>query len=140
MTIELENIKKNAHLVKELCEFIQQKLGFEQKPSIVFLINKENADDPLGRTAYYSPDEGKVAVYIVNRHIKDVLRSIAHELVHHAQHCRGEFDATTTTTEGYAQQDEHLREMEREAYESGNMIFRDWEDGIKSQKRGESNG
>ena len=34
--------------------------------------------------------------------------------------------------EGYAQTDEHLREMEREAYEVGNMCFRDWEDSIKS--------
>ena len=35
--------------------------------------------------------------------------------------------------EGYAQDDEHLREMEREAYECGNMIFRDWEDNLKSK-------
>ena len=34
--------------------------------------------------------------------------------------------------EGYAQADEHLREMEREAYETGNMCFRDWEDSVKS--------
>ena len=34
--------------------------------------------------------------------------------------------------EGYAQNDEHLREMEREAYETGNMCFRDWEDSLKS--------
>jgi hypothetical protein len=33
---------------------------------------------------------------------------------------------------GYAQNDEHLRKMEREAYETGNMCFRDWEDSIKS--------
>jgi hypothetical protein len=36
------------------------------------------------------------------------------------------------TGQGYAQNDEHLREMEREAYEKGNLCFRDWEDGIKS--------
>ncbi len=33
---------------------------------------------------------------------------------------------------GYAQSNEHLREMEREAYEEGNLCFRDWEDGIKT--------
>ena len=26
-----------------------------------------------------------------------------------------------------------MREMEREAYETGNLMFRDWEDGIKSR-------
>ena len=134
MVIELENIKKNAHLVKNLYEFTKSRLGFQPDASIVFLINKKNSDDPLGRTAYYSPDTQKVAIYIVNRHIKDVLRSIAHELVHHAQYCRGEFEQAVERTEGYAQEDGHLREMEREAYEVGNMIFRDFEDGIKTQR------
>jgi len=34
---------------------------------------------------------------------------------------------------GYAQEDEHMREMEREAYEVGNLIFRDWEDNLKDK-------
>ena len=34
----------------------------------------------------------------------------------------------------YAQKDPHLREMEREAYEKGNLIFRDFEDLIKTGK------
>ena len=38
------------------------------------------------------------------------------------------------TEEGYAQKDDHLREMEREAYEQGNLIIRDWEDSIKTQE------
>ena len=31
-----------------------------------------------------------------NRHPKDVLRSFSHELVHHAQNCRGDLDDMTT--------------------------------------------
>ena len=72
-------------------------------------------------------------LYTQGRHIKDILRSLSHELVHHHQNCRGDFDGDITTNEGYAQNDEHLREMEREAYECGNMIFRDWEDNLKSK-------
>ena len=60
------------------------------------------------------------------------MRALSHELVHHAQNCRGEFDKPTVAGEqGYAQKDPHLREMEREAYEMGNMCFRDWEDNYK---------
>jgi len=33
--------------------------------------------------------------------------------------------------EGYAQSNEHLREMEKEAYLEGNMTLRDWEDKYK---------
>ena len=40
--------------------------------------------------------------------------------------------------EGYAQNDEHLREMERQAYEQGNLVFRDWEDSIKGTIYNES--
>ena len=61
------------------------------------------------------------------------MRSFSHELVHHAQNCRGDFNNVSNTNEGYAQTDAHLREMEREAYECGNMIFRDWEDEMKSK-------
>jgi hypothetical protein len=68
----------------------------------------------------------------MGRHPKDVMRSLSHELVHHKQNCDGQFDQTTEMGKGYAQSDEHLREMEREAYETGNMCFRDWEDSIKS--------
>lgn len=72
-------------------------------------------------------------LYTQGRHIKDILRSLSHELVHHHQNCRGDFGDDANTNEGYAQNDEHLREMEREAYECGNMIFRDWEDNLKSK-------
>jgi hypothetical protein len=61
------------------------------------------------------------------------MRSLSHELVHHAQNCRGDFDGGIATVDGYAQEDGHLREMEREAYETGNLIFRDWEDGLKAE-------
>ncbi len=135
MVKELEIIKKNQLLIKELCECCKRSLGYSEDPSLVFLLNQENAQNPLGRTAYYSPEEKKVVIYILNRHFKDILRSIAHELVHHAQNCRGEFSSNMPQTEGYAQSDDHLREMEREAYEKGNMIFRDFEDNFKSQNK-----
>jgi hypothetical protein len=35
--------------------------------------------------------------------------------------------------QGYAQKDKHMREMEREAYEKGNMCFRDYEDRLKER-------
>ena len=35
--------------------------------------------------AYYEPSSNKIAIYIKDRSIADVLRSIAHELVHHKQ-------------------------------------------------------
>ena len=117
---------------KDLYSFGQKKLGFNKPPVIMFDSDPENGREMLGKTAYYDPSEYKIVVYIDNRHPKDILRSISHELVHHTQNCRGDFDNVGEMGEGYAQNDEHLREMEREAYETGNLCFRDWEDSIKS--------
>jgi hypothetical protein len=130
---ELEAIKQNSDLIKKLYLYVKKQLQFPVDASLTFLINNKNAANPLGKTAYYSPEEKKVSVYITNRHIKDIMRSLAHELVHHSQNCRGEFNDVQPQTAQYAQQDQHLREMEREAYEVGNMMFRDWEDQMKTQ-------
>jgi ferredoxin len=63
------------------------------------------------------------------------MRSVAHEIIHHAQNQRGEFENSFNLgEEGYAQNNSHLRSMEEEAYLSGNMIFRDWEDQFKKQR------
>jgi hypothetical protein len=122
-----------APFAKDLCGFAQKRMGFNRPPTIYFDSDPENANNTLGKTAHYQPDKDIVTVYIDNRHPKDVLRSIAHELVHHTQNCRGEFDGAAPTDAGYAQEDGHMREMEREAYEVGNMCFRDWEDQRKKQ-------
>jgi len=74
-----------------------------------------------------------VSVYTDQRHPKDIMRSLSHELVHHAQNCRGEFDRKPEIGEGYFQVDFHMRDMEREAYEIGNMCFRMWEETYKKQ-------
>ena len=129
-----ENLAKYSHLIEGLYEYCKMKLNFPLDAELVFIENKNNSENPLGRTAYYSPAEKKVAIYITNRHVKDVLRSIAHELVHHSQNCRDSFSHIDENPIDYAQKDGHLREMEREAYEVGNMLFRDFEDGIKTGK------
>jgi len=67
----------------------------------------------------------QIVLYTTDRHPKDVVRSFSHELVHHNQNCNGKFDQTGEMGEGYAQSDPLLREMEKEAYLEGNIIFRD---------------
>ena len=125
-------------LFNQFMPFAQKRMGF-QKPPRVFLRNDpQNAQNPLGKTAYYDPEQMSVTLYIYGRHPKDVMRSLSHELVHHTQNCNGQFDGTREMGEGYAQNDEHLREMEREAYEQGNLCFRDWEDSIKDTIYNES--
>ena len=114
---------------------MQKQLKFDRLPYIVFAEDEENAKDMFGRTAHYNPNTSEITVFISGRHPKDIMRSVAHEVVHHAQNCRGEFEnAFNLGEEGYAQSNNHLRNMEKQAYLLGNMLFRDWEDNLKKQR------
>jgi len=118
-------------LAQELLPFSQEKVGWKRPPTLRLDSDPENGENPLGKTAHYNPKTLEITILVDKRHPKDILRSLSHELVHHFQNERGDFDKEFETGPGYAQADPHLREMEREAYEVGNLCFRDWEDGKK---------
>jgi glycerol-3-phosphate cytidylyltransferase-like family protein len=100
-------------------------------PKLKFIDNdKENADGLLGKTAYYNPLEKSITIYTLNRHPKDILRSYAHEIVHHVQNLENRLNNINTTN---TNEDGALLEIEKEAYEKGNMILRNWEDDIKNK-------
>jgi len=127
----MANIELLMPMIKQFLPFAQKRMGFQDPPRLFLKGDSKNAKNPLGKTAFYDPENMSVTIYTTDRHPKDIMRSLSHELVHHAQNCRGEFDKPHQMGDGYAQNDSHMREMEREAYEVGNMCFRDWEDGIK---------
>ena len=129
------NIKNNSshdlsqltNLVREFYPYAKKHMGFNRDANIFFESDLQNAKNPLGKTAYYNPEDFSVTIYVDGRHPKDIMRSVSHELVHHHQNCDGKLDNIGPTHEGYAQSDTYLREMEEDAYKRGNLVFRDWE-------------
>lgn len=118
-------------LITQFLPFAQKKMGFDRPVTVQLISDEENGKNILGKSAYYNPDKDSVSIYVDGRHPKDILRSISHELMHHTQNCRGEFEhAEPKFYKGYAQKDDHLRELEKEAY-SASIVFRDFEDNIK---------
>ena len=111
--------------------FAKERLKFDRDPIVKLLDREQDKAEILGKTAFYDPHKMIVSVFTYGRHPKDIMRSIAHELVHHSQACRGDL-GNESTPEGYAQNDPHLRKMEKEAYLQGNMCFRDFEDAYKT--------
>ena len=122
-------------LIKQFMPFAQERIGFQKPPKLFLKHDEENAQNPLGKTAYYDPAELSVTLYVTDRHPKDVLRSLGHELVHHKQNCDGHFDeiGEGDMGEGYAQTNPHLRAMEIEANSKGSMALRDFEDRLKTE-------
>ena len=119
-------------LLKKFVFFAKDNLKFEKPPRLFLKQDSENQKCALGKTAHYDPQERAVTLYISGRHPKDIIRSFAHELVHHCQNERGDLapEKMKTMTKNYAQENDHMRKMEQEAYLMGNMCFRDWEDGL----------
>ena len=123
-------------VAEKLYKFAQKQLGFDKPVSVNLLSDPENMKDPLGKTAYYNPDKMEITLFVDKRHVKDILRSLSHELVHHTQNCRGEFANGVNTDAGYAQNDKHMRKCEAEAYLHGSgFLFRDWEDNLKRRTK-----
>jgi hypothetical protein len=124
-----------TELANHYLPYAQKRMGFNKEPIINFIEDEENAANPLGKTGHYNPTTMEIVVYTSGRHPKDVLRSLSHELVHHAQNCRGDLTSQKIGEVGdnYAQTNMHLRNMEREAYDLGNMYFRDWCDSHKGK-------
>lgn len=116
--------------IQELTEYMMQNgLNIEPLPSVEFKYDPENAIQPLGKTAYYNPNDKVIVLYTADRHPKDILRSFAHEMIHHNQNLEDRLGTITTTN---VNEDEALQEIEREAYEKGNMYFRSWENSKKN--------
>ena len=128
------DLSQSEELFHSLGQFAQNRFGFKKPPTLNLVSDHDNAGKPLGKTAYYDPQSMSVTIYTDNRHTKDILRSLAHELVHHTQNENGMLNDSGYHGQGYAQKNKDLRNSEKEAYLKGNMCFRDWEDGLKQDK------
>mgnify|MGYP006076887877 FL=1 len=133
-----ENLNENATYsnnidykkqIKDLTKHMVSKgMNIKPLPKVRFIHNdQENAQDFLGKTAYYDPNNQTITLYTEGRHPKDIVRSFAHEMIHHIQFLEDRLDGVNTTN---TMEDDNLNNIEREAYTDGNMTFRNWTDTI----------
>jgi len=108
-------------------------MSIQPLPEVVVKKDELNATNFFGRTAYYSPTERKIVLFVVGRHDKDIVRSYAHEMIHHMQNLQGVLNNINTTD---TTADSKLLELEKEAYTLGNITFRNWEDSLKNIDEG----
>ena len=128
---KLENDPKFIKLLGSLTlHMMDSGLKIDPLPNVELINNdSKNADDILGKTAYYNPNNHNIVLYTYNRHPKDILRSYAHEMIHHMQNLENRINNIQGQN---INEDEYLAELEREAYEKGNMLFRGWENNLKN--------
>jgi len=133
-----EEINENASYSKdidyknkiiELTNYMRDKgYNIDPLPAVEFINgDSENARDFFGKTAYYNPNNQTIVLYTEGRHPKDIVRSFAHEMIHHIQNLEGRLGNITTTN---TQEDDNLNDIEAEANLKGTMTFRNWTDSL----------
>ena len=111
--------------IKSLAEYMAEN-GYTVKPfPKIILDDKNQGDDVFVSTGYFDPNANGIRLFTNNRHPKDVLRTLAHELIHWKQQRKGEIEKSGYTSDKITE-DKNLVHLEAEAYLKGNMAFRSW--------------
>jgi len=102
--------------VADFVNYAKEFLGIDDDIKIELAFEKT---PDIRTTAYYNNGENRLKVYVKNRAIVDVCRSIAHELVHHKQNLEGRI--TNPEIDGADGSD-----IENEANAVAGVIIRKW--------------
>jgi hypothetical protein len=81
-------LQKKAEILVDFINFCKNSIGIEKLPKIQFI--KDNGWVKQNRTfGQYRNDSRSLVVYIGNRNLADICRTLAHELTHHRQNEMG---------------------------------------------------
>ena len=132
--------KKGKHFnyepyIKSLATFISQTYKVKPFPQVKITNRNQGDGEVFIKTGYYDPGEKLIMLFARGRHPKDVLRSFAHEMIHHYQNLEGRLEPGSYNGDRIVD-DENLIKLEEEAYLKGNIVFRSWTE--KMQKEIES--
>ena len=124
---KIEGITKEAESFKDafkpIANFMKNE-GLNVYPFPDIELKWDEQDGLFIKTGYYLPSEKKIVLFCKNRHPKDILRSYAHEMIHHMQNLNG--DDLNFTSEDDVKDNDKLEKLESEAYLKGNIYFRKW--------------
>lgn len=111
--------------IEEIVKYFHE-IGFEVDPlPKIRLDQTPNPEDELFiKTGYYDPTSNELVLFIDNRHIKDILRTFCHEMVHRNQNIVDPDGFATHVSDKPLNEDPELKEIESEAFLYGNLLFR----------------
>jgi hypothetical protein len=95
----VEGAQENANVVEMFKKFLplaMEVLEVDSLPKMQFVAELNTGKQPS--FGMYVPDENMLAVALVNRHPVDILRTVAHELVHYKQNMNGELTSDSGET------------------------------------------
>lgn len=118
--------------IKSLAEFISKYYKVKPYPQIKISNRNQGDDEVFIKTGYYDPQTKTIMLFSRGRHPKDVLRSCAHEFLHHYQNLESRLGTDAYSGDRIVD-DDKLIELEKEAYLKGNIVFRQWTETMQKQ-------
>ena len=109
-------VEKKNEVIQEFVGFLKEKLSFDDMPEITISYDEKEAPT-MKSFGKYTPEDNTLRVVAVNRNLADVLRTLAHELIHHKQNKEGKLDQNTNDTGS---------EMENEANALAGVFMREF--------------
>ena len=114
-----EGLKKKDTfaILHEFVRFAAEDLELKSLPEFDFMFNTQRS---LEHKSFggYAPGAEHITITVVNRHINDVLRTLAHEMVHYSQDLKNELDDDGAGATGSPQ--------ENEANARAAVVMRNW--------------
>ena len=135
---DLRNKNSYPLYIKSFINFLrEQHMKIDPLPKIK--LDNSEQEGLFIKTGYYDPGEMRVVAFTFGRALKDIMRTIAHEFVHHMQNLQN--PNKDWGSNGDLEEDSKLRSIEGEAFLLGNILFREWTEKMKkSNGLNESNG
>jgi len=119
-----ENLKHNNKLnesqtatIGEFVKYAIKNLGIQKPPRNLTLSYDNNKAKDMSSFGYFDPNNNRIWIYCANRNMADILRTLAHELVHRKQDEDGRIDNTSGETGS---------EIENEANAQAGVLLRDF--------------
>lgn len=109
--------KTTYTILLDFIRFAAESLDLNSLPKFDFVFDNKGS---MERKSFggYAPGEEHITITVVNRHIMDVCRTLAHELVHYSQDLKKELEDNDAGATGSPQ--------ENEANAQAAVIMRNW--------------
>jgi hypothetical protein len=111
------NKRDTFAILHEFVRFAAKDLELESLPKFDFMFDTKRS---LEHKSFggYAPGAEHITITVKNRHINDVLRTLAHEMVHYSQDLKNELDDDGAGATGSPQ--------ENEANARAAVVMRNW--------------
>jgi hypothetical protein len=110
------------------------KFESDNHPLVKFEKKSDSDNDKhpfFRRTGYYDPFINTITIFTEGRDIKDIIRSLAHEVIHADQYLNLGWDLSPAARGLNSETAEEAERIEGDAYLRGNIAMRSFEDSMR---------